>query len=133
MNIKKRLTAICLTALTAISSFSVLGVSARSHIVDLDSVIFEYGEDYAKVTNNTDETRLIEVTIDVHSENTGNFIASVRASKVCGKGESVEVRNKKYTFQLRTITMVHGLQRQLLRIRHTESFPGNNYKKELRL
>lgn len=112
MNIKKRLTAICLTALTAISSFSVLGVSARSHIVDLDSVTFEYGEDYAKVTNNTDETRLIEVTIDVHSENTGNFIASVRASKVCGKGESVEIRNKKYTHfsyaQLPWFTVYNG-------------------------
>lgn len=97
MNIRKRFVAICLTALTTITSLQALGASAEKHILDLDTVTFEYDGNYAKVTNNTDETRLIEVTIDVHSENTGNFIASVRASKVCGKGESVEVRNKKYT------------------------------------
>lgn len=97
MNIKKRLTAICLTALTAVSSLSVLDVCAKRHILELDYVTFEYDGNYAKVTNNSDEPRLLEVSIDVYTENTGNFIASVYTSKVCEKGESLVVRNEKYT------------------------------------
>ena len=96
MNIKKIITAICLTALTVVSPFAVLEASARRHIENHDFVRFEYDRNYARITNNSDETRLMELNINVYEESTGNFIASVRSSKVGSKGISLEIRNEKY-------------------------------------
>ena len=103
MNIKKRRTAIGITALMAISSLTTIAEATRFDCKE-DIGSFEWEVCYGQVKNQSGENRLIEVCISVYDDKTNKLVGNYYSRAIGPYGTAATVRNpnwssKKYHFE----------------------------------
>lgn len=103
MNIKKRLTAIGITALMALLSLTTVAeatkVNCKTHVAS-----FEWEVCYGKIMNQGNQNRLIEVCISVYDDKTNELVGNYYNYAIGDYGTTATIRNpnwssKKYHFE----------------------------------